>query len=130
MNVSFNITCNNHNHNHNSEGNSGLPCEAQFESQVPEGEAARFWTHQCPWTAKGFENVRNCKALVVSLAQGEVKPLMRQVYWLGDSRYLAGGGKLHVEGGSFVLCQNRPRKDYGARAITQTRNLPSVIILN
>ena len=29
-----------------------------------------------------------------------------------------------------ILCQNRPRKYYEARAIAQTRNLPSVIILN
>ena len=36
-----------------------------------------------------LENVRYCKAPVVSLAQGEVKPLMRQVYWPWDSRYLA-----------------------------------------
>ena len=52
---------------------------------------------------EGLENVRYCKAPVVSLAKGEVKPLMRQFYWPWDSRYLAGGGKLRVEGGSFVL---------------------------
>ena len=66
MNVSFNITCNNHNHNHKrkSEGNNGLPCKEQFESQVPEGEAARFWTHQCPWTAKGRRMFDTAKLLL------------------------------------------------------------------
>ena len=108
MNVPFNITCNKHNHNHKtkSEGNNGLPCEEQFESQVPEGEAARFWDISVSLDGQGLENVRYCKAPVVSLAQGEVKPLMRQAYWPWDSRYLAGGGKLSVEGGSFVLHQN------------------------
>ena len=109
MNVSFNITCDNHNHNHKtkSEGNNGLPCEEQFESQVPEGDrSCKVLDTSVSLDGEGLENVRYCKAPVVSLAQGEVKPLMRQVYWPWDSRYLAGGGKLRVEGGSFVLHQN------------------------
>ena len=111
MNVSFNITCDNHNHNHNhktkSDSNNGLPCEEQFESQVPEGDrSCKVLDTSVSLDGEGLENVRYRKAPVVSLAQGEVKPLMRQGYWPWDSRYLIGGGKLCVEGRSFVLHQN------------------------
>ena len=98
----------NHNHNYKTkcEGNNGLPCEEQFQSHVPEGEAARVLGTSASLDGEGLENVLSCKAPVVSLAQGEVKPLMRQVYWPWDSSHPAGGGKLRVEGGSFVLHQN------------------------
>ena len=69
MNVSFNITCNNHNHNHKtkSEGknltaylvknSSNLKCQKVIE-------AARFWTHQCPGPAKGWRMFDTAKLLL------------------------------------------------------------------
>ena len=108
MNVSFKITYNNHNHYHKtkSEGNNGIPCEEQFVSQVPEGEGAGVWGTSVSLYGEELEKVQCCKVPVESLAKGEVKPQMRQVYWPWDYRHLAGGGKLCVEGGSFVLHQN------------------------